>query len=56
MPLEVLEYVIVHEMAHLLVPNHSPRFTALMDRYLPHWRKLRVELNKNQGRLPAPGL
>lgn len=40
-----LEYVLVHELVHLLERNHTERFVALMDRYLPHWRHLREELN-----------
>jgi predicted metal-dependent hydrolase len=44
-PPECLEYIIVHEMAHLLVPNHGDKFTALMDRFLPEWRQLRHLLN-----------
>ena len=42
---ELLEYVVVHELAHLLVQNHGPQFTELMDTYLPNWRPLRRRLN-----------
>ncbi|WP_430868740.1 M48 family metallopeptidase [Demequina aurantiaca] len=42
---ELLEYVIVHELAHLYEANHSKRFYAVMDRYLPEWREKRAELN-----------
>ena len=42
---ELLEYVIVHELAHLYEPNHSKRFYAVMDRYLPGWQAKRRELN-----------
>ncbi len=38
-PPECLEMVLVHELVHLLEPNHSPRFYQLMDTYLPDWRK-----------------
>ena len=38
-PPELLEYVIVHELCHLLEASHGPRFKALMTRYLPDWRK-----------------
>lgn len=48
-PKECLEYIVVHEMAHLLEPAHSPRFLALMDRFMPSWRETRELLN----RLPA---
>jgi predicted metal-dependent hydrolase len=40
-----IEYIVVHEMCHLLERGHGPRFKACMDRYLPHWRKLKQELN-----------
>jgi predicted metal-dependent hydrolase len=40
-----LEYIIVHEMAHLLERSHGDRFTALMDRFMPDWRSRRDELN-----------
>ena len=45
-PPECLEYVVVHELAHLLVPSHDARFVALMDRFLPHWRHARDILNR----------
>ena len=48
-PKECLEYLVVHEMAHLVEPTHGPRFIALMDRIMPHWRDTRELLN----RLPA---
>ena len=40
-----LEYIVVHEMTHLLERNHGEHFTALMDRFLPRWRALRDQLN-----------
>jgi hypothetical protein len=40
-----LEYVVVHEMAHLIEKGHGPRFKAIMDRHLPNWRLLKRELN-----------
>ncbi len=40
-----LEYILVHELVHLLERNHTERFVALMDRHLPHWRHMRQELN-----------
>lgn len=42
---ECLEYLVVHEMAHLLERSHGPRFTKLMDKYLPDWRTRRDQLN-----------
>jgi predicted metal-dependent hydrolase len=44
-PASCLEYIIVHELAHLLERNHTERFTAIMDRHLPTWRMSRKELN-----------
>lgn len=40
-----LEYLVVHEMTHLLERNHGERFTELMDRHLPDWRSRRDNLN-----------
>lgn len=48
-PRECLEYVVVHEMVHLLERTHGSRFVALMDRFMPAWRDTRALLN----RLPA---
>ncbi len=44
--LHCIEYVLVHEMVHLLERNHSERFKALMDQFLPQWRLYRDELNQ----------
>jgi predicted metal-dependent hydrolase len=44
-PKDLLEYVIVHEIAHLLEPTHGDRFVALLDRHYPKWREARQELN-----------
>jgi predicted metal-dependent hydrolase len=44
-PKDLVEYVVVHEMLHLLVPNHDERFVALLDRHYPGWREAREELN-----------
>ena len=45
-PKDLLEYVVVHEMAHLLAPTHSERFVAILDKHYPTWREARVELNE----------
>lgn len=45
-PKDLLEYVVVHEMAHLLEPTHSERFAALLDLHYPTWREARAELNE----------
>jgi len=44
-PPECLEYLVVHEMVHLLEPTHNGRFVGLMDRYMPSWRNRRDLLN-----------
>jgi predicted metal-dependent hydrolase len=44
-PPECLEYIVVHEMLHLIVRRHDDRFTSLMDRHLPGWRMIRQTLN-----------
>ena len=44
-PKNLLEYVIVHEMLHLLEPTHNHRFVALQDTHYPTWREAHAELN-----------
>jgi len=44
-PPECLEYIVIHEMAHLLEPTHNHHFIALMDDFLPRWKFIRDELN-----------
>jgi predicted metal-dependent hydrolase len=45
-PKDLLEYVIVHEMVHLLEPTHSDRFMAILGEHYPTWREARAELNE----------
>jgi predicted metal-dependent hydrolase len=45
-PKDLLEYVIVHELLHLIEHTHSDRFVALLDRHYPTWREARAELNE----------
>jgi predicted metal-dependent hydrolase len=45
-PAECLEYIVVHEMIHLLEPTHNSRFIALMDQFMPKWQFQRQELNR----------
>jgi predicted metal-dependent hydrolase len=45
-PKDLLEYVVVHEMLHLIAPTHSEQFLALMSRHYPTWREARAELNE----------
>ena len=43
-PSECAEYVVVHELTHLLEPSHNARFWSLMEYYLPESKKLRKQL------------
>ena len=45
-PVECLEYILVHELMHLLEPTHNARFTDLLDRHLPAWSNRRDLLNR----------
>ncbi len=44
---ECIEYVVVHEMVHLLERNHNEMFAACMDKYLPKWKFYKEELNRS---------
>lgn len=41
-----IEYVVAHELAHLLIANHSAKFYMLIARHFPYWKEIRKELNK----------
>jgi len=45
-PAACLEFILVHEMVHLLERYHNERFSELMDRLMPQWRLHRAELNR----------
>jgi len=45
-PIECLEYVLVHELVHLLERQHGDRFKAYMDKYLPQWQRCRDILKR----------
>jgi predicted metal-dependent hydrolase len=45
-PQGCLEYIVVHEMVHLLEPTHNARFVSLMDRFMPNWQTQRLVLNR----------
>lgn len=45
-PSHCLEYIVVHEMVHLLERHHNARFIGFMDQFLPQWRSYREELNR----------
>jgi predicted metal-dependent hydrolase len=44
-PKDLLDYVVVHEMAHLVESTHSERFIQILERHYPSWREARAELN-----------
>ena len=45
-PQECIEYIVVHELLHLIEPSHNERFMALLDSHMPKWKFLRDELNR----------
>lgn len=45
-PKDLLEYVVVHEMLHLVEPTHNERFVTLLEQHYPTWREARAELNE----------
>jgi predicted metal-dependent hydrolase len=45
-PRECLEYIVVHELVHLLEPTHNAHFVTLMDQFMPKWRGHRVAINR----------
>lgn len=42
---ECLEYIILHELVHLVEKKHNERFVSLMDKYMPMWREVKTTLN-----------
>ena len=45
-PKDCVEYVIVHELIHLIEPTHNARFQRLMNRFMPNWQILKDQLNE----------
>ena len=45
-PIQCLEYIVVHELVHLLERHHNERFTALLDAHMPQWQQYREMLKK----------
>jgi predicted metal-dependent hydrolase len=43
-PVQCLEYVLVHELAHMIERNHNDRFISILDKHLPQWKVYREEL------------
>ncbi len=52
LPSECIEYVVVHELAHLVVPNHSKDFYRIVEDIMPDWKR-RKQLMKDFGRTPS---
>jgi predicted metal-dependent hydrolase len=50
---ELLEYIVVHELVHLLEASHNARFYELMDLHMPGWQAHRDELNRDAARGPV---
>ncbi len=55
-PPEVLDYVVVHELAHLTEPHHRPPFWLRVEAFCPEWRRWRQWLRDFGSRLLVPGL
>lgn len=45
-PARCIEYIVVHEMVHLLERSHNAKFIAYMDKYMPQWKSVKQELNR----------
>ncbi|WP_247596773.1 SprT family zinc-dependent metalloprotease [Hydrogenophaga sp. PAMC20947] len=45
-PVRCLEYIVAHELAHLLERHHNERFTGYLDKHLPEWKQIRTMLNE----------
>ena len=46
--LECLEYVIVHEMLHIIEKSHNRKFYSLMNKYIPEWKIIRKKMNAGE--------
>jgi hypothetical protein len=44
LPKEIAEYAILHELLHIIEPNHGKAFKAMLSAYLPHWQELHDKL------------
>lgn len=46
-PPQCIEYIVAHELMHMLERHHNARFTALLGKYIPQWRQARELLNSS---------
>lgn len=53
-PRECIDYVLLHELCHLLHHNHSPKFYRTLDRHMPNWRAVKEKLDNMAERCFAP--
>ncbi len=53
LPREIVEYAILHELLHLIVPNHGKTFKVLLSAYLPNWEELHYKLASCSGLLAS---
>lgn len=44
LPIDIAEYIIVHELLHLIIPSHSKTFNVFLSMYLPNWKELHHKL------------
>ncbi|MBQ1701387.1 MAG: M48 family metallopeptidase [Prevotella sp.] len=51
LPKWCVEHVVVHELAHLIVPNHGKDFYAVMDRFFPKWKEAKEETKRIAGEM-----
>ena len=47
LPVHIIEYVVIHELAHIIQPDHSQAFWNILERTLPDWRESKVWLAEN---------
>lgn len=49
LPKEIGEFVIVHEVLHMIVPNHGRVFKSFLNAYMPDWEKRQIKLREYEG-------